>query len=78
MTVESVEDAIRALYVARKKPRADLVQEILDGIELISNEKRRTILFVTAKQHLNGDLKDLVVAARARANRAWEALTFAQ
>jgi hypothetical protein len=71
-SVEFVEDPIKVLYLGNPKPRADRVQEILNEIESIPNEKQRTILFVTAKQHLNGDLKELVIAARARANRAWE------
>jgi hypothetical protein len=74
LSVEFVEEAIRALYRASDKPRADLVQEVLDGIEAIPSEKLRSILFVTAKQNLNGPLCDLVVASRARANRAWGSL----
>jgi hypothetical protein len=71
LSVDFVEEAIRALYRASDKPRADLVQEVLDGIESIPNEKVRSILFTTAKQHLQSDLKELVVSSRARANRAW-------
>ena len=71
IAVDFVREKIQSLYDFTNKPRADDVQAILDDIESVADEKTRTILFVTAKQYLGNDLKDLIVASRARANRRW-------
>jgi len=69
ITIEQVEHSLKELYRREDKPRADLVQIVLDRIEAVADEKRRTILFCTAKQNTRGEIRDLVIASRARANK---------
>ena len=72
IAVSFVRDAVIKLYEEHgPKPPADLVQEILDGIESIEDDRTRCILFATAKQHITGALRDLLISARARSNRRW-------
>ena len=71
ITINAVRDRISALYDYGPKPHADEVQAILDEIEDVPCEKKRICLFVSAKQFLGADLKELVAASRIRADRRW-------
>mgnify|MGYP001544464972 CR=1 FL=1 len=71
ITIDAVRDRIAALYDYGPKPHADEVQAILDEIEAVPCEKKRICLFVSAKQFLGNELRELVSASRIRADRRW-------
>ena len=70
LTVSYIRSVIGNLYRNDPTPSAAVVQALLDRIEAIPDDRTRSVLYATARQHVRGGgMKDLIMESRNRAKR---------